>query len=35
LKTSFKNFKIGGGVVLLLWLILSPPLALIAKNGDI
>jgi hypothetical protein len=33
LKTSFKNFEIGGGAVLMLWDNTLSPLALIAKNG--
>jgi hypothetical protein len=38
-NSSFQNLfltqilKFGGGAVLLLWAILSPPLALITKNG--
>jgi hypothetical protein len=34
-KLYFKKVEIGGGAVLLLWDIFSPPLALIAKNGDV
>jgi hypothetical protein len=33
LKTSFLNFEIGGGAVLLLWANTLSPLTLIAKNG--
>jgi hypothetical protein len=32
IENFFLNFEIGGGAILLLWAIFSPPLALIAKN---